>query len=107
MGAVPQPDAKERARVAEVARAVATLAREWLGPGTQVWWFGSWPEGRARPRSDIDIAILPPPDVSVERVATFRAAVDELPTLYRVDLVDLREVSEEFRARILRRGRPL
>jgi len=107
MGAVPQPDAKERARVAEVARAVAALARERLGPGTQVWWFGSWPEGRARPRSDIDIAILPPPDVSAERVAAFRAAVDELPTLYRVDLVDLREVSEEFRARILRRGRPL
>ncbi len=107
MGAVPEPDAKERARVAEVARAVAALARERLGSGTQIWWFGSWPEGRARPRSDIDIAILPPPDVPPERVAGFRAAVDELPTLYRIDLVDLREVSEGFRARILQGGRPL
>ncbi len=102
-----EPDAKERARVAEVAQAVATLARERLGSGTRVWWFGSWPEGRARPRSDIDIAVLPPPEVPPERVAAFRAAVDELPTLYRIDLVDLREVSEEFRARILQRGRPL
>jgi len=51
--------------------------------------------------------VLPPPDVPAERVAALRGAVDELPALYRIDLVDLREVSEGFRARILQRGRPL
>jgi len=40
-------------------------------------------------------------------MARFRQSVEDLPTLYRIDLVDLREVGEAFRRRILERGRAL
>ncbi len=103
----PVPDERERARVEELARQVAVLARRELGPQTRVWWFGSWPEGRARSRSDLDIAVLPDETAGPEGMARFRQAVEDLPTLYRIDLVDLREVGEAFRQRILKRGRVL
>jgi predicted nucleotidyltransferase len=46
--------------------------------------FGSRAKGTAMPRSDIDIAVSG--TVDTDRL---REAIDDIPTLYKIDLVDL------------------
>ncbi|MEW6544682.1 MAG: nucleotidyltransferase domain-containing protein [Nitrospirota bacterium] len=91
-------------RATEVAQEVARLARKILGHEAAVLWFGSWPGGRAQPHSDLDIAVstgrLIPPD----QLAVLREAVEELPTLYEVDLVDLSAVGARLKEEVLRHG---
>ncbi len=91
-------------RVQEVAREVARCAREILGSDVEVIWFGSWPEGHARAHSDLDIAICAGMAIPPDKFARFRDAVDEIPTLYEVDLVDFEVVGPLLRQEILRSG---
>lgn len=46
--------------------------------------FGSRAKGTATERSDIDIAVS-----GVEDIGALREALDAIPTLYQIDLVDL------------------
>jgi predicted nucleotidyltransferase len=99
-----KPGDHDLRRVEEVARTAAALAREILGGDVSIVWFGSWPEKRACARSDIDLALVSPSPVPSEKMARFRDAVDEIPTLYTIDIVDLAEVEPEFRKRVEERG---
>lgn len=94
-------------RAAEVATEVARLAREILGPTIEVIWFGSWPRGRAHERSDVDIAIRCPAGVPRDGFRRLREAIDELPTLYSIDVVDLRAASPVLGEEIERDGRSI
>lgn len=75
-----------------------------LGPRAKVVWFGSWVSGKARVNSDIDIAIEAPGGLPMEDYAALWNWVDELPTLYTIDLVNLSEVGPRFRKEILEGG---
>ena len=46
--------------------------------------FGSRAKGTHTPRSDFDIAVS-----GVENIDALREALDDIPTLYKIDLVDL------------------
>ena len=46
--------------------------------------FGSRAKGTATPRSDFDIAVA-----GVSDIEGLREALDNIPTLYKIDLVDL------------------
>ncbi len=94
-------------RVAQLATEAARLAREILGPTTQVIWFGSWPRERAHERSDVDIAIRCPAGVPRDRLRRVREAIDELRTLYSIDVVDLRDASPVLAEEVKRYGRPI
>lgn len=69
-------------------------------PDRPVWAFGSRASGRARRRSDLDLAIggsSPlPAGLRYELVDAF----DESDLPIEVDLIDLNEISAEFRERI-------
>ena len=106
MSPKPQAAAPDRqsARVEALAKTVAAEARRRLGANARVIWFGSWVQGTAQPHSDIDLALDAPAPFSVEDLAALRAWVDDLATLYSIDIVDLHEVSDEFRARIQAHG---
>jgi predicted nucleotidyltransferase len=91
-------------RPTEVAKEAAKLAREILGETVEVIWFGSWPQGKARPHSDIDLAVSTDGAVPPDRLAVLRDAVDNLPTLYEVELVDLATVGPSMRQAILGHG---
>jgi predicted nucleotidyltransferase len=91
-------------RATEVAQEVARLARTILGHEVEVLWFGSWPRGRAQPRSDLDIAVSTGQPIPPDQLAALREAVGELPTLYDVDLVDLSAVGRRLKKEILRHG---
>ncbi len=92
------------ARAREVAREVAKLARSFLGENTQVIWFGSWPRHKALAHSDIDLAISIGTPVPFDRMALLQDAVDNIATLYEIDLVDLNSVGPALREEVLKHG---
>ena len=94
-------------RVESIARTIAEEARARFGVGTRVLWFGSWINGEARNNSDLDIAVEPPAGVSADAFAALWSWVDDLPTLYSVDLVNLTEVGDTLRREIEATGREL
>lgn len=69
-------------RVEEVIQKVAKLCREFQAE--EVLLYGSRAKGTARERSDIDIAVI-----GVKDFDGLTEKVEELPTLYSVDLVNL------------------
>ncbi len=95
---------KRMARPRQIAHDVADLARRVLGNEIDVIWFGSWPKGTAAPHADIDIAVAGSQAVPPQHIAELRAQIDDLPTLHKIDLVDLQTVSESFKQEILRHG---
>ena len=69
-----------------------------------VYLFGSWAAGKAGRSSDIDVAVLPLDPVPRHVFSEIREALEESGVIYKVDLVDLSDSSEEFRSRILSEG---
>jgi hypothetical protein len=81
----------------EVRDAVADLAREIKILGGRLFVFGSFASGTARPTSDLDLAFELPSAVNkADYVGVFRA-IDELPTVRAVELLDLRHATPAFR----------
>ena len=69
-------------RAEEVIRKVAKLCRDFQAK--EVILYGSRAKGTARERSDIDIAVT-----GVEKFDLLVEQVEDLPTLYSVDLLNL------------------
>jgi len=98
---------RDIARPTEIAREVARLARLVLGHDAEVIWFGSWPQGKALSRSDIDLAVSTGAPIPLQSMALLQEAVDDLPTLYQVDIIDLNAVGPALRKEILKHGEHL
>lgn len=71
-----------------------------LVPGRPVFIFGSRVTGRARRRSDLDLAIGGDTPLGWETMADLREAFDESDLPIEVDVVDLTEAVGIFRSRI-------
>jgi predicted nucleotidyltransferase len=98
---------RDIARPVEIARDVARLARSVLGQEAEVIWFGSWPRGKALPHSDIDVAISTGAPITPDRMGLLQEGVDELPTLYEIDIIDLNATGPALRKEILKYGQRL
>ena len=61
----------------------------------------------ATPHSDIDLAISTGSPIPLDRMNQFIDAIDALPTLYQVDVVDLNDVGPRLRQDILQHGEQL
>ncbi len=83
---------------------VAEALRLELGSKTEVIWFGSWMRGDAVPRSDLDVAYRAAAGLSADDRLRAIEAVESLPTLFSVDLVDLDRASAKLRDEVLRSG---
>lgn len=96
---VPQTDreAEIRNMIIQVMRAAALH----LG-NHKVVLFGSRATGRAKPRSDFDIGVIGDEPLPVEDFYAIEDQLDALPTLYRIDWVDLNRVGEHFHVSALR-----
>ena len=69
----------------------------------KVYLFGSRAKGKATERSDIDLGFLSGQDISYElSLLDYFLENSNLP--YKVDLVDLNKVSEEFRKKVIKEG---
>ena len=94
---------QELAHVRKIAGEVARIVRSVTGdPSFRVRLFGSWASGKARPHSDIDIAIDGPRPVDPMQMAEIREACDRLPTLFTIDVVDLTKAARDFREAVRR-----
>jgi len=68
----------------------------------KVFFFGSRVREENFPRADIDIGILGKKPVPAEIKFKIEEELEELPTLYKFDLVDFAEVSEDFKKEALK-----
>ena len=67
----------------------------------RVFFFGSRISGSSRPRSDFDVGIDGPGPLPLADFFALEAALEDLPTLHRIELVDFSRVSLEFRRQAL------
>jgi type I restriction enzyme S subunit len=82
----------------EQRETLLTLLRNHL-PDTAAWIYGSRINGRATPRSDLDMVVFSTPEQS-RQVADLREAFEESSLPFRVDLFVWDEVPESFKANI-------
>ena len=80
-------------------RIIMQLLRNLL-PDCEVWAFGSRVRGRTKPYSDLDLAIVSDPPLSIDRLAELAEAFSESDLPWKVDLIDWARTSPEFQARI-------
>lgn len=73
-------------------------------PERDVLVFGSRAGGRAKPYSDLDLAILGSEALPLARMAELREAFQESDLPFKVDLVDWNSIEEGFRTIIQRRA---
>jgi predicted nucleotidyltransferase len=59
--------------------------------------FGSRALGTARDRSDFDVGVVGDEAMPLEDFYAIEDLIEALPTLYRIDWVDLARVSQNFR----------
>ncbi len=63
----------------------------------RVFFFGSRVAGQGTENSDIDVGIEGQAPVPWSVMAKVRGEVEELPTLYKIDIVDFQNVSPRFK----------
>lgn len=63
----------------------------------RVFFFGSRVAGKGTDRSDIDIGIEGPKPIPVRAWAEIQEELEQIPTLYKIELVDFRHVPPKFR----------
>ena len=67
----------------------------------KIFFFGSRVKNKSTPTSDIDIGIIGPP-IAPSAWAQIEEEIENLPTLYKIDLVDFNWVSREFKEEALK-----
>jgi predicted nucleotidyltransferase len=72
-----------------------------LPVGYDVVLFGSWAKGTALPTSDIDLGVVGSKPLPLDIVRSIRESLDDMPTVRKIDFVDLRRMSKEHRKEIL------
>ena len=70
--------------------------------GYRVVLFGSRASGIARDRSDFDVGVLGDTPLPLATFYKLEDLFEKIPTLYRIDWVDLNRVSPEFRREALK-----
>ena len=69
--------------------------------GHRVVLFGSRARGDARPRSDFDVGVIGETPLQLEDFYALEDQIESLPTLYRIDWVDLARAGEKLRQSVL------
>ncbi len=85
---------------AQLAEVQAILAKE--APECEVWVFGSRVHGTPKTYSDLDLAVIGPKPLGVNRMGRLREAFTHSDLSIRVDVLDWHAVPESFRAHITR-----
>ena len=74
-----------------------------LNPGEyKVFFFGSRVKGDNFSRSDIDIGIKGPKEISAGVKSAIDKDIEDLPTLYKFDVIDFKGVSRKFEKEALK-----
>src|SRR5208337_705705 len=87
--------------------AVSIIRRRLPGAEFRIVLFGSWARGDAQENSDIDIGLMGPEAVDDMLLWRIKQEIMGIPTLRRIDVVDLKQAGEDFRREVLSYARPL
>lgn len=60
--------------------------------------FGSQANKTVLSRSDIDLGVIADDKITIQQLARIQADIEELPMLYKIDLVNFDEVDEQFKS---------
>ena len=83
--------------IEEILKEILAIIERHTPKDTPVILFGSWAKGTAKKTSDLDIGILPKETLPGEAMTQIIRQVDALPTLRKIDIVDLSSVEERFK----------
>lgn len=86
-------------------REVIQVLRRYLpDPAYSILLFGSWATLDSIPTSDVDVGILGRKPVDELVMAQIKQEIDRLPTLRKIEVVDLQTVDDRFRANVEQHG---
>lgn len=80
---------------------IKSVIQKTLGPNYKVYFFGSRVKGNNLERSDIDIAVSGPEKIPASKRLDLQDQIDNLPYLFKFDIVDLNTVPKEFSKKIM------
>ncbi len=86
---------------------VAKIVKEKMNGDYRLFLFGSRANDTCDERADIDIGILSDRPLSTEQMYTIKEEIDEIPTLLKIDFVDLTAASDGFRTTALKRAKEI
>lgn len=86
---------------------IVEIVRKRAPEGTDVFLFGSWADGTAQKTSDLDIGLMAKEALSSFVMTQIINEVNALPTLRKIDIVDLNSVGDRFKASALKNHRLL
>ncbi|MBU0683045.1 MAG: nucleotidyltransferase domain-containing protein [Candidatus Omnitrophota bacterium] len=90
-------------REKEIVQAVVNILAEVLSP-SRIILFGSRAKGNNEQHADFDFAVdIPRPDISMER--KIKDEVEKASGLYKVDIIYLDDVDEDFKNIVLGTGK--
>ena len=87
--------------VSNIIDEVQKIIESELSGDFEVFLFGSQAKGTAMATSDIDIGILGKTEVPFDKMVRILTAVEAIPTLRKIDVVDLNSVDEHFKTSAL------
>src|SRR5437867_6148930 len=94
--------------LAETIGRVVRVIRKFLpGEEWKILMLGSWAKGTAQSSSDLDIGIIGPETIAWSTMAKILEAIETIPTLRSIDVVDLRSTDEHFRSAVLATAKPI
>ncbi|MDP3725475.1 MAG: nucleotidyltransferase domain-containing protein [Nanoarchaeota archaeon] len=73
----------------------------------RIFFFGSRVSGGGNERSDIDVGVEGPAQVPSREWLAIQEEIENLPTLYKIEIVDFKRVGKEFREVALQRTESL
>jgi len=72
------------------------------GESIKVFFFGSRARGDSSYRSDVDIGVMPGKGFDRKKLILLREFIEDLNIPYKIDVVDMSEVSDEFRNEVMK-----
>ncbi|MFA4845572.1 MAG: nucleotidyltransferase domain-containing protein [Patescibacteria group bacterium] len=92
---------------AKLSSLAAKRIKRQLPAGYRVVLFGSWAKGTAIPTSDIDLGIVGKQPLPFDLYCRILESLEDMPTIRKIDFVDLGRMSKEHRRDILKYAKTL
>ena len=80
---------------------VVKIIRDSIGEDCKILLFGSWARGNATETSDMDIGILSTEKIPWDTMVKILGQVRAIPTLRKIDVLDLNAKEKSFRDNVL------
>ena len=92
----------------ELKKEILQIAEKYLDLSQyQLFFFGSRVSGKSFERSDIDVGIQGHQKLPFIAKMQIEEDLENLPTLYKIDLIDFNDVSEDFKKVALKSIEPI